>query len=1204
VNKNINFILTILLLIIVSLSNLKAQEAEILSIDPSEYPKIKTEFKLIGYDDREVRSFTKQDLKLFDNFTEKTDLTLPVCDEADPTDYSALLILDISNSMDRSLDPNNTDPDAPDRISVVMDVVNDWIDLLDGATSEAALVSFAGAARLLQGFTSDKNKLRSGLGQVVGLEQWTNYNAAFFVNPSGDSSQSAVRVMRDAKYTPVIIFLTDGQHNAPEQEAFNIAGVEAWAKAIGCHIFVIKIGAENISVSRVDLIKMAQIQGHVDDYFYDDIYESEQLEEVYDLIRTKCRDLGEDPPCYSYYNAACDGGGDVFMNFPLYNDLRTESVTFTIPPERKPYLEISPRHLRIEAADLDGGSFVQDITITARYNKSNLHGFVPSDSRFDIDWKGNDPIKSLAVDESVIVGISYTPDDSLYTEVTLSFEGSACDSLDFTAGAFLMPHPNDIDMGTAMMFVDPIEKDVTEVMFNRTGADLLIEEVRIVGDDAADFKVLTSIQNFTLKSEEALSVKFSFGPLGMGYRSSTVEIVTADHVYTSTIHGNGEGEPGLSSVNPFVFRNTNCADYSRDTVIVLTNTGMKDLNITSMEIIPAGSDFTLGTWDKTIEPAGSIDVQIIFNADDSAPKTAVLRVNSDAPSNPEYDINLEGTKDSVSFATASNSVDIGDLCNGESVSKTITIENTGTIPIEITASSATGNVTFPNGNNILIPVGLSEELSFDCVFAAGSDGDFTETIILEDDLCGTSASIDLNGVASVPKIQSDFDVIMTSDILVPKAEVVKLYNESSVPMDFSNVNLFKASVFSMNILSTNSTIAPGDFFELELTYLPDLSVIEYDSLIVEGSPCDFRIVVEITGNPSMPTAEIFVDNHTGVIGQEIEIPVHIRNSDRFAESLTTTVSADISVNALLLEAISPTPAGTVAADTRTINIDFPVQSTNDDQDDVYILHFKVLNAGAIQETDIAFSNVKSDKNNVVFSSTNGFFAINPASAVLSIGQHIAEPGDFIDIPIYISNVLNISSIDNETITADFRYKYAVMEPVGSTKSGELVNDERIIPIEVDIPNGLGADQKLLTTLTFRAMLGTVAETDLILDNISVSKGSAMFEFDMGHFVLGGVCQNGEVDRFFDPEGEAFLQSINPNPSTGNVIINYSVAEEAMTTITVVNYLGETVYEILNEVPQKRKSTINKNLSHLGSGMYFIVLRTATQTISRRLYIVK
>ncbi|MCK5741281.1 MAG: VWA domain-containing protein, partial [Chlorobi bacterium] len=674
-NKTINYILTILLLIIVSLSNIKAQEAEILSIDPSEYPKIKTEFKLIGYDDREVRSFTKQDVKLFDNFTEKTDLTLPVCEEADPTDYSALLILDISNSMDRSLDPTDTDPNAADRISVVMDVVNDWIDLLDGSTSEAALISFAGSARLLQDFTSDKNKLRNGLGQITGLEQWTNYNAAFFMNPSGDSSQSAVKAMRNAKYTPVIIFLTDGQHNAPEQEAFDIAAVEAWAKAIGCHIFVIKIGNENISVSKADLIRMATIQGYVEDYFYDEIYESGQLEEVYDLIRAKCRDLGEDPPCYSYYNAACDAGGDVFMNFPLYNDLRTESVTFTIPPERKPYLEISPRHLRIEAADLDGGSFEQDITITARNHKSNLHGFVSSDSRFDIDWKGNDPIKSLAVDESVIVGISYTPDDSLYKEETLSFEGSACDSLDFTVGAFLMPHPNDIDMGTAMMFVDPIEKDVTELIINRTGVDLLIEEIRIVGDDAADFDLVTSINNFTLPTGEALAVTFSFGPLGMGYRSSTVEVVTADHVYTLTIHGNGEGEPGIASVNPFIFRNTNCADVSRDTVIALSNTGMKVLNITSMEIIPVGSAFTLGTWDKSIDPAGSIDVQVIFNADDSAPKKAVLRIVSDASSNPEYDINLEGTKDSVSFATASNSVDIGDLCSGESVSKTITIEN-------------------------------------------------------------------------------------------------------------------------------------------------------------------------------------------------------------------------------------------------------------------------------------------------------------------------------------------------------------------------------------------------------------------------------------------------------------------------------------------------------------------------------------------------
>ena len=274
-NKNINYILTILLLIIVSLSNLKAQEAEILSIDPSEYPKIKTEFKLIGYDDREVRSFTKQDVKLFDNFTEKTDLTLPVCNEADSTNFSALLIVDISNSMRYTIDPNGIPDVDIRRIDVAVSVLNHWADVFDPTVSESAIMTFAASATLLQGMTTNKSKIKSAVVNFPELSQGTNYNAAFLRNQGGDSSNSAVKILESARYTPVIIFMTDGAFAAidtPGGDAdteFFIQEVEKWAKSVGCHIFVVKIGDTDTQVSYSDLYRLASVQGDYDDYFFD-----------------------------------------------------------------------------------------------------------------------------------------------------------------------------------------------------------------------------------------------------------------------------------------------------------------------------------------------------------------------------------------------------------------------------------------------------------------------------------------------------------------------------------------------------------------------------------------------------------------------------------------------------------------------------------------------------------------------------------------------------------------------------------------------------------------------------------------------------------------------------------------------------------------------------------------------------------------------
>ena len=84
----------------------------------------------------------------------------------------------------------------------------------------------------------------------------------------------------------------------------------------------------------------------------------------------------------------------------------------------------------------------------------------------------------------------------------------------------------------------------------------------------------------------------------------------------------------------------------------------------------------------------------------------------------------------------------------------------------------------------------------------------------------------------------------------------------------------------------------------------------------------------------------------------------------------------------------------------------------------------------------------------------------------------------------------------------------------------------------------------------------------------------------------------------------FDLGINPNPSSGIVIITYKQVEKGKVTLNVINQKGELLktYSLENQNPGKH--TMNLDLSHLPNGLYLIRLQSGNSVETAKIILHK
>ena len=216
----------------------------------------------------------------------------------------------------------------------------------------------------------------------------------------------------------------------------------------------------------------------------------------------------------------------------------------------------------------------------------------------------------------------------------------------------------------------------------------------------------------------------------------------------------------------------------------------------------------------------------------------------------------------------------------------------------------------------------------------------------------------------------------------------------------------------------------------------------------------------------------------------------------------------------------------------------------------------------------------------------------------------AYAGDRFNIKLMLGNVKpeGIAKIATD-YEATIRFQRTLLAPSGSIDWQSTV-DSIYITINGKIGNTVE-----LSEIPVIACLGNTEETsiDVVEMNLLDESGNPIeyeFEKQSGIFTLLGICREGG-SRLINPDIEAGIINISPNPAEKSLNIEISLIEEGYTELTISNSIGESVQSIFsanNETTGSNK--FKADISNLANGVYYVILKTPNQHFIEKVLVIR
>lgn len=1166
-------------------ATLQAQSVKITSVNPTTYPEVKVEFFGYNKEGANVRNYNTNEIEIRENGVRRNVLWVD-CPPEDLSRFSLILVLDLSGSMGFPIDPPR---DNRTLLEVAKSAIRSFVASLPHGRFECALTGFSIESYLLHDFTDNKNLILSALDSfVVTPKSLTDYNAALLYDNFGNPG--ALRIAEKAKYKTFVLFLTDGVHDMwkshPRSEVWMNEIIKK-ADSVDATIYSIALNLQQTTILTEIALgpkNKGKMFGSVD---------QRTIDQVYQEILQDIEGAGIIPPCDVVYMSACDGG-EMEMTIPKLDGAKVIK-SFVISDALKPYLEVTKRNFEFKNIP-PGTSVEEDVTITAKKNYVNVTGQNFTDSRIQVtDWGGSNPPFKLDKDASRKIKVKYNANDSAYINGRIDLISTACEGNDIhPASTWIII--KDVDMGTQTLNQTK-EEEKYGVFCNRSGKTIRINNASITGFNFEEFIIINPPANMDLPNGECIKFIFRFTPKETGKRTAVFTLNTSEGAFVSEIFGNGSGKANIETVDEISFNAVDCKNLFYEEEIDIKNPGALPLNISSFSIDnPAFSFVPNNPGPQVIDTEGSMKVTVKYQPTVPGQTTGNLTITSDADNAPNLVIPLSGVKHEHKFTTSVNTIDFGFVCPDEKIERQLEIENTGNVELKVNA--VTENPFSLPTTNWTIPPGEKRQVTIE--YSANTSG--TKNLVFTDDYCNFSQTVSLSATLDPVVLQSPLLSIVAS-VGSSTDKVVNVKNNTKREVTITNAS-FSDPQFTLVSPLPPIIIASGGNKDITVKYSPTNNQEINETLTLSGEPCDFDYDVQLEGLPFASTAEIEIAKFTSLIGEDFQAPVRLANTQNLDQSGTNAISFDISFRADVLRPKAPTPGGVTNAGITTISfVNLPIIPSAGNQT-LVTLNFEALDTET-PCSDIEISNVNKTNGYLVITKTSkGEFCQIPAYASIEVGKINAVPGKKVDLQIYMKNPLNVSAF-HQSINAKLTMNAYLLDPVENFDE-TVVNGIRTINMQLPVTplNSEG----LLKTISFTAMLGNAEKTDIILFELESVKGKINFDVTQGEFILDGICNDGkpgETPRLFDPNGGTALGLlVSPNPANRGVSIDYTLAEDGMTQIWISDVLGNNVMQVHSGFLKIGEHKQEIDCTLLSSGSYFIILRTPTALMTKRLDILK
>jgi HYDIN/CFA65/VesB family protein len=297
---------------------------------------------------------------------------------------------------------------------------------------------------------------------------------------------------------------------------------------------------------------------------------------------------------------------------------------------------------------------------------------------------------------------------------------------------------------------------------NTGGGPLTISTVRVTGPNAVDFSqgIDCPINPDSLAAGASCSIYVAFTPSATGAETATLTIGDDAPTSPQTIALSGGGtSPAQLTItpDPMDFGAQTVGSSSAVKTMTLTNVGGQALLLNSVTVGGANpQDFT-ASWgcSAILSHGNTCNVQVTFKPTATGTRTATLVVDDTAPGSPQTAV-LTGTGTQPAAPVASFSptaVDFGDQRVGTtSAARTVTLTNTGTLPMSIGSVAITGaaGTEFARTTSCGTSLDVGASCTIDVIFTPAAAGAHTAKLSVSGNQANNPATVALSGNAPMP----------------------------------------------------------------------------------------------------------------------------------------------------------------------------------------------------------------------------------------------------------------------------------------------------------------------------------------------------------------------------------------------------------------------------------------------------------------------
>jgi len=682
-------------------------------------------------------------------------------------------------------------------------------------------------------------------------------------------------------------------------------------------------------------------------------------------------------------------------------------------------------------------------------------------------------------------------------------------------------------------------------------------------------------------------IKFRFVPTKQGSIAGEISLKTdiCSLLFPVKLSGTKEALLTTSDPSSITFMNRKICDLQKDTTLVIRNTTSDKSISYSFDKASLQSPFELISPKTTVNigPNGVQEVKIRINSSNEGDFNTVLTIpfsSSNCNDSLKVTIASKIVNPKISY---SGTLNLGTMVGCEQSKDTIiAIRNSSDIPVTVTKFSSANIIL--QSNDLPLTLQQGEERNVRVTITPQGDGVFSENIAIISEPCAVSNPLTISGnktgvLFAVTK-SIDFGIVpncITAGAIIKDFEIVNK-SGGSVVGTIKYIQYIGNDFTTDIIAGTSLQKDVPAVFKASFTGNINDNKFFSTKAIVTLEPCDIIDTVSISMTSQQPQLAL-ANGGVIVFAQSSTSPQ--------TQSLIITNANDFPWKITSIQGKSP-QVTTKPAGGNNFPIDVPAKGSI-----------------SIDVTLQANATIVSDSLTVQFDYGNGActqkgMAIvsigdSPLQATITLGNSKVIPGELFDYPLIINNIPQSLIGTNQILNAVLVYDKNLV--VDREKKCLVIADvcEQTFTKNIQMQNGMTEKVPML------ALLGDTTITKVSIKNVSLGNLPISFAVIDGTITIDNTCT--DEQRFFVSTPPTMIKSVNPNPLVNTLNVDFSVSEEGVTEMYIIDLFGNKAASLLHQSLYPGDYRLDFPLLNIASGTYLLHIRTATRSHSTRITVV-